>query len=226
MSLRSAILSAKAQRKSHSHFDFIPSLHPKQSRPDHDRSAKRYERLMKFHGIHQSQSGGTAPPTMRDIPVASRRKTSPSGGPTKKRKLDKLAQTSENLNADDDEGLATMKAESTTNIKAEIEPIKEDHIKKEDIKKEDIKKEIKTTEDLSDSNACVASNDPMRFNGAVDSAMFDDFLAFGGSFDHYHGFHTASSDGISRKRSASISMRPATQNCKGLGLHESILIPD
>ena len=216
MSLRSAILSAKAQRKSHSHFYFISSLDPKQSRSDHDRSAKRYERLMKFHGIHQSQSGGTAAPTMRDIPVASKRKASPSGGPTKKRKLDKLAQTSEDLNADDDEGLATVKPESITSIKAEPVSVKE----------EDIKKEFNATDDLSDSKAYVASNSPMRFNGAVDSAMFDDFLAFGGSFNHYHDFHAASNDAISSKRSASISMKPATQNGMGLGLHESILIPD
>ena len=58
------------------------------------------ERLMKFHGIHQSHGC--------DIPVASRRKTTSSKGPTKKRKLDKLAQTSEDLNADDDEGLGTV----------------------------------------------------------------------------------------------------------------------
>ena len=56
---------------------------------------------MKSHGIHQSHGC--------DIPVASRRKTFPSEGPTKKKcKPGEVAQTSENLNADEDEGLATV----------------------------------------------------------------------------------------------------------------------
>ena len=249
MSLRSAILSVKAQRKSHTRHDYslfdplpvLPSLiltliylfsPPIRIRSDHDHRAKRYERLMKFHGIHQSQSGGTVAPTMRDIPVASRRKASPSEGPIKKkRKVDKLAGSTDTLNTDDDEGLTSVKTEPVPDIKAEPksikqEQIKEEQIKEEQIKEEHIKEEPNATENLSDSKTCTVSNGATVFNGAVDSAMFDDFLAFGGSFNHLHGFHAESDLGVSGEGSASMSVESATQTGNGQGLHESILIAD
>ena len=238
MSLRSAILSVKAQRKSHTRHSCLVSappssslvplsltlllIHlfspPKESPSDDDHRAKRYERLMKFHGIHQSQSAGTTAPTMRDTPVASRRKTSPSReANNKKRKLNKLAENSQpDLNVDDDEGFGKVKTEYSTDIKAEPESIK----------KEDIKDEPTATEENLDPKACNTYNSAMGFDGAIDSAMFDDFLAFGGSPNHYHGSHAASDDGISKEGSASMSMKPATQNGNGEGLHESILITD
>ena len=192
------------------------SLHSKQAKADHTRSAKRYERLMKFHGIHQSQSGGTTASTIRDIPVASPRKTSSPAGPSnKKRKLDNYAETTSNFNTDDDEGLSNVKTESTTTVKAE-----------------EIKEEALGQEGVSDSTDPTASTGAfqypitgaMGFDGANDSAMFDDFLAFGGSIRPDHGSQAKFDGGHSKEESASVT--PAIKNENGQGIHESILITD
>lgn len=130
---------------------------------------------MKANGIHQSQSGPTTASNIHDTPVSSpRRKTSPSAGPSnKKRKLDKYAETTSNLNTDDDEGLGDVKAEASMGVKAEI-------------KAETIKEEPTIEEGTADSTASTdtfqqSSSDTMGFDGANDGSLFDDFLAFGGS---------------------------------------------
>ena len=193
------------------------SLHSKQAQADHTRSAKRYERLMKFHGIHQSQSGGTTASTIRDIPVASpRRKTSSPAGPSnKKRKVDNYAETASNFNTDDDEGLSNVKTESNTTVKAE-----------------EIKEEAPGQEGVSDSTDPTAStgafqypiSGAMGFDGANDSAMFDDFLAFGGSIRPDHGSQATFDGGHSKEGFASVT--PAIKNENGQDIHESILITD
>ena len=128
---------------------------------------------MKANGIHQSQSGPTTASSVRDTPVSSpRRKTSPSAGPSsKKRKLDNYAETTGDLNTDDDEGLANVKAE--TSIKAEVkaEPVKEDPTMEE-----------ATGDSTTSTNTFQpAFRDSLGFDGANDGSLFDDFLAFGGS---------------------------------------------
>lgn len=151
--------------------------------------------MMKANGIHQSQSGDPTTSSIRDTPGPSpRRKASPSAGPSnKKRKLDSFNETASKINTDDDEGLSNIKAESSTTVKAES------------IKVEPIKEEPTGQEGTPDSTASAStfqypSSGAMGFDGADDSAMFDEFLAFGGS--------------------------PATGNGDGHGLHESILITD
>lgn len=149
------------------------SFRLKQPQADNIPSAKRYERMMKANGIHQSQSGPTTVSSIRDTPVPSpRRKTSPSAGPSnKKRKLDSYAETTSNVNTDDDEGLCNVKTESSIKAEVKAEPIKEDP----------------TMEEVTaDSTASIgtfqpAFRDTMGFDGANDGSLFDDFLAFGGS---------------------------------------------
>ena len=185
-------------------------------------SAKRYERMMKANGIHQSQSGGTTASSSRDTPAPSpRRKASPSAGPSssKKRKLDSFAETTSNLNTDDDEGLSNVKAESNTTIKAEAfkaEPVKEEHTDQEG---------------PSDSTASTGAseypfNDALGFDGADDMALMDDFVAFGGSSRPGHGQEAAFHGGPSEEGFASMDMTQATENEDGQELHESILITD
>ncbi|KAF6232261.1 hypothetical protein HO173_009644 [Letharia columbiana] len=184
-------------------------------------AAKRYERMMKANGIHQSQSGGTTASGIRDTPIPSpRRKTSPSAGScSKKRKLDQYAETNSNFNTDDDEGLGNVKAESSITVKAES-------IKAEPIKEEPMGQEG-TPESTAPTGAFqYPSSGGTGFDGAHDSAMFDDFLAFGGSSSHDHGSQAAFHGGFADQRFASMSMTPATGNGDGQGLHESIVITD
>lgn len=241
-SLRSATSSVKAPRKSlHRHSSFLllgssssphfqeesqtplPKLSFYHTQPpaDHVPSAKRYERMMKANGIHQSQSGGTTASGIRDTPIPSpRRKTSPSAGTcSKKRKLDQYAETNSNFNTDDDEGLGNVKAESSITVKAE--PIKAEPIKEEPMGQEG------TPESTAPTGAFqYPSSGGMGFDGAHDSAMFDDFLAFGGSSSHDHGSQAAFHGGFADQGFASMSMTPATGNGDGQGLHESIVITD
>ena len=173
--------------------------------------------MMKANGIHQSQSGPTTPSSARDTPVASsRRKTSPSAGPSssasgsKKRKLDDYSETTSNINADDDETLFNVKAESSTAVK--VEPVKAEHVESGKIKAEVVKEEDAAQEGTEESTASAEnfaypSHGGMGFDGADDSTLFDDFIAFGGSVP-------------------SISMTPATGNGNGQGLPESIVIAD
>lgn len=157
--------------------------------------------MMKANGIHQSQSGSPTPSSIRDTPIPSpRRKASPSAGPSnKKRKLDKFNETTSNLNTDDDEGLSELKAESSTTVKAES--VKAEHIKEEPIGQEGNPDSTAPTETLQ-----YPSSGAMGFDGANDSALFDDFLAFGGSNRQSNGSQAAFGDGQE--------------------LHESILITD
>ncbi|CAD6575496.1 MAG: hypothetical protein ASARMPRED_007250 [Alectoria sarmentosa] len=169
-------------------------------------AAKRYERMMKSNGIHQSQSGGSTVSSIRDTPVASpRRKASPSAGSSnKKRKLDNFNETTSSLNTDDDEGLSNIKAESSTTVK--IESIKAEPIKEEQTSQE-------CTPDTTFSGGA------MGFDGANDSTFFDEFLAFGGSGRQVNGSQAALNGGF-----ASMSMTQATGN--GQGMNDSILITD
>lgn len=127
--------------------------------------------MMKANGIHQSQSGPTTVSSIRDTPIPSpRRKTSPSAGPSsKKRKVDHYAEGTSALNADDDEGL--------TNVKAEV---------KVEVKAEPVKEEATMEEGAAESSASTgtlqpAFRDSLGFDAANDGSLFDDFLAFGGS---------------------------------------------
>ena len=173
--------------------------------------------MMKANGIHQSQSGPTTPSSTRDTPTpSSRRKNSPSAGPSgsasgsKKRKLDNYAETTSSINADDDETLFDVKAESGTAVKPE--PVKAEHVGSGKIKAEVIKEEDATQEGTEDSTASAEnfvypSRGGMGFDGADDSTLFDDFLAFGGSVP-------------------SMGTTPATGNGNGHGLPDSIVIAD
>ena len=173
--------------------------------------------MMKANGIHQSQSGPTTPSSTRDTPVpTSRRKNSPSAGPSssasgsKKRKLDNFAETTSSINADDDETLFDVKAESSTAVKPEH--VKAENVESGKMKAEVVKKEDGTQEGTEDSTASAepfvySSRGGIGFDGADDSTLFDDFLAFGGSVP-------------------AISMTPATGNGNGQGLPESIVIAD
>ena len=243
---KSATLSPKARRKSHLRHRFLAShtpspspitlslgfhhsslsLQSKQTQSDHFGSAKRYERLMKFHGIHQSQSGSTSVSTVREASVASPRRKSPAppGTSNKKRKLVNYAETTSNLNTDDDEGLDNVKAESSTSIKAEA-------VKVEHIKGEDTEESIADSTSYADLTASTdafqpTSNSAFGFDGIHDSAMFDDFLRFGGSTQANVESQAALSGDRSDGATASTNMTPATGSGDGHRVHESILIVD
>ena len=194
---------------------------------DHLSSAKRYERLMKFHGIHQSQSGSTSVSSVREASVASPRRKSPApaGNSNKKRKLVNYADTTSNLNTDDDEGLGNVKAESSTSVKAEA--VEGESIKGENTGQESIPDSTSYTDTTAATGAFQsASNSAYSFDGVHDSAMFDDFLRFGGSAPANNGAQTALSGDQSDEATASTNMTPATGSGDGYGVHESILIVD
>ena len=182
---------------------------------------------MKFHGIHQSQSGSTSVSTVREASVASPRRKSPAphGPSNKKRKLVNYAETTSNLNTDDDEGLDNVKAESSTSIKAEA--IKAEPIKGEDTGEESIPDSTSYTGLTASTGAFQStSNSTFGFDGIHDSAMFDDFLRFGGSTQGNVESQTALSGDQSDGATASTNMAPATGSGDGHGVHESILIVD
>ena len=245
--LKSATLSQKARRKSYLRHCFLasltpspspiisslgfyhssPSLQPKQRQSDHLNSAKRYERLMKFHGIHQSQSGSTSVSTVREASVASTRRKSPApaGTSNKKRKLVNYADTTSKLNTDDDEGLDNVKAESSTSIKAEA--VKAESVKEENTGQESLPDPTSYMDIAAPTGALQsASNSAYGFDGVHDSAMFDDFLRFGGSVQTNNESQTALSGDQSDGATASTNMTPATGSGDGHGVHESILIVD
>ena len=239
---KSVTSSLKAQRESYSRHCFFVSLtrspspvtpslgsyhsnlslQPEQTQSDHFGSAKRYERLMKFHGIHQSQTGSTSVSAVREASVASspRKSSAPAGTPSKKRKLVNYAETNCNLNTDDDEGLENVKAEPNISIKGEA-------IKGEDTGEENVP-DSTSYADLATSSGAFqsASNSAYGFDGINDSAMFDDFLRFGGSIQDNNGTQTALSGDQSDGATASANMTPATGSGDGHAVHESILIVD
>ena len=182
---------------------------------------------MKFHGIHQSQSGSTTVSTIREASIASpsRRSPAPASTSTKKRKLDKFAETTSNLNTDDDEGLGDIKAESSTTVKAEV--VKAERIKDEHNVQESIADSTTSTNIVEPNGAFQYTFDSaMGFNGIHDSAMFDDFLRCGGSIPPNYEFQSASKGDQSDGAPASMNMNPATGSRNGHGMHESILITD
>ncbi|KAI9860218.1 MAG: hypothetical protein M1830_006235 [Pleopsidium flavum] len=67
-------------------------------------AAKRYERMMKAHGIHPTS------PTVRDTPAPTKGKDSAKSLALKKRKLDQFCDPASGA-TDDDEGLAKVKDE-------------------------------------------------------------------------------------------------------------------
>ena len=181
---------------------------------------------MKFHGIHQSQSGNTTASEIRDtFTASSRRKTSsPAGCSNKKRKVDNYADVKSNLNTDDDEGLSDVKAESSMTVKTEI---KTESIKEEPTEKDSVSDSIKSTDStVSTGTFQHIADGATDFNGIHDSAMFDDFLAFGGSIQPDNESQAALNGGHSDKEVASLGMAPATRSGDGRGVHESILITD
>ena len=234
-------MSLRARRKSYLRHCFLASLTPspspvtsslgnhcsslsfplEQTHSDRFGSAKRYERLMKFHGIHQSQSGSTSVSAVREASIASPRRKSPApaGPSSKKRKLVNYAETTSNINTDDDEGLDNVKAESSASVKAEA-------VKAEPVKGEDTGEE--TIPDSTSYTGLTAStsNSAFGFDGIHDSAMFDDFLRFGGSAPANNESQIALSGDQFDGATASTSMTPATGSGDGHGMHESIVIVD
>ena len=170
--------------------------------------------MMKANGIHQSQSGATTPSSTRDTPIpSSRRKNSPSAGPSgsapssKKRKLDDYAETTSNINTDDDESPLNIKTESSTTAVKLEENVESGKVKADIIKEEGTAQEGTEGSTASAETFAYPSRGGMGFDGADDSTLFDEFLAFGGSVN-------------------AIKMTPPTGNGSGQGLPESIVIAD
>ena len=128
-------------------------------------SAKRYERMMKAHGIYQTNS------TIADTPIPSTKpKTSSSATATnpassKKRKQTQFVET--NTNTDDDEGLNKVKPEPP-NKKIKPEAVKEESTDNQ-----------ASPQALTSAKEKTPSKYTMGLDDADDSAMFRDFLSFG-----------------------------------------------
>ena len=75
-------------------------------------SAKRYERMMKAHGIHQTQT------SIRDVPISSRKPKDEAAA--KKRKLEQFEEDSNTAVDDDEVGFSKVKEEGIA-IKDEID---------------------------------------------------------------------------------------------------------
>ncbi|KAK4691817.1 hypothetical protein P7C71_g5265, partial [Lecanoromycetidae sp. Uapishka_2] len=151
-------------------------------------AAKRYERMMKAHGIYQSTS------SIRDTPIASpKRKTSPAtattGASFKKRKSDKASQfTMTSTSVDDDESLTPIKAEpARTPVKDEcvkesikVEKIKDEDDKEAKFKEENIKEEEKPMLQRSPLSCISSGGRPISNTTITDHALLNDFISFGG----------------------------------------------
>lgn len=185
---------------------------------------------MKFHGIHQSQSGSTIASEIRDTLIASprRKASSPPGSSSKKRKLHSYADTTYNMNTDDDEGLGSIKTEPSAPVKAEIKAeIKVESVKEEPTGQEVVPESMNLTDSTASTEVCQHIADgPMGFNGVHDSAMFDDFLAFGGYIQLDDGSLASLNDGRSGGKVSSMRNAPATGSANRQGEHETILITD
>lgn len=143
-------------------------------------SAKRYERMMKAHGIYQ----GNQP--IRETTVASSRPSkkneSSSGVKNKKRKLDQFNDSNNNTDtADDDEDIPSMKpefvkTEPTKSGSTEAESLGPIHIKEESMKTVNdavVKQEPLSVDGASDCYAGGAADEGYQ---AGDTIFFDDFL--------------------------------------------------
>lgn len=182
---------------------------------------------MKFHGIHQSQTGSTSVAAVREASIASPRRKSPAPPSTsnKKRKLVDYADTNPNINIDDDEGLDNVKTESRTGVK--VEAVKAEAIKGEETEQERITDSTSYTDVAASTGAFQStSNSVYGFDGVQDSAMFDDFLRFGGSPQLNNEVQTALTGNPTDGPTASNKMAPASGSGNAQRVRESIVIVD
>ena len=162
--------------------------------------AKRYERMMKAHGIHQSAA------SIRDTPIASRRRNKDAkSDSTKKRKADQFADENNNTTGDDDEGLGKIKDE----------PVKKT------VKKET---EVKVETPLSDGFFQYPTNDGDQRMSIDGNSMFATFLHSGAFEQEALQSHTEYDNGINP--SAHDCAGDVASSASGNGLQESILIAD
>ena len=136
--------------------------------PNSGYSAKRYERMMKAHGIYQTNS------TIADTPIPSTKpKTSSSAtatNPTKPASSKKRKHTQfveKNTNTDDDEGLSKVKPEPPN------EKIKGEAVKEESTDNQASPQALTSAKEKTPSKYTIDLDD------ADDSAIFRDFLSFG-----------------------------------------------
>lgn len=136
--------------------------------PNGGYSAKRYERMMKAHGIYQTNS------TIADTPISSNKPkisslataTNPSNpASSKKRKYVQFVER--NTNTDDDEGLRKVKAEPP-NKKIKGEAVREESTDNQD-----------SPQALTSAKEKTPSKYTMGLDDAGDSLIFRDFLSFG-----------------------------------------------
>ena len=162
-------------------------------------SAKRYERMMKAHGIHQPAT------SVRDTPIPSiRREPKASPSSSKKRKLDQFADAMSGT-ADDDEGLGKIKEEATRTI------IKNEHVA--------IEENPAPVSDYQYSSGLSSQGLDLD-----DSSIFSDFLQSGAyepSTFQAQGSYTGPID-----QSVYDNFGNNAPSESGQGLHESIVITD
>ena len=168
----------------------------------HCNSAKRYERMMKAHGIH------TPSASIRDTPVPTRRsRTEDKTGDNKKRKFNEFNTDASNLATDDDEGLSNVKEEH-----------KNVAIKDE----EQLETQLYTHGDYIPYTNLAASNGA----GFDETSLFDEFIHSTALNQHPVQPQGYGSQYISTEQS---SIDPTGQKYRPTaldGIHESILITD
>ncbi|KAL6720269.1 hypothetical protein ACLMJK_002190 [Lecanora helva] len=190
-------------------------------------AAKRYERLMKAHGIHQSQISIVE--SIRNAPVGSRTKASSAKGPSKKRKANPPTET--DVNTDDDEGLSNAKAKGTdTKVKTERrgKKIKTEPESYKSEPSDDGDDSAKVKEESKDSSPPYDSLDSKprsaipQYDGADDSPLMRDFLAFGAHGEKDKKLNVL--DAIPTNLSSAMDAPAAIKGEQGI--QESILIAD
>ncbi|KAL2041771.1 hypothetical protein N7G274_005555 [Stereocaulon virgatum] len=143
-------------------------------------SAKRYERMMKAHGIYQTSStiADTAFLSSKNkttAATATSNSTAPSS--SKKRKQAQFVET--NSNTDDDEGLGKVKSESPIKkIKGEMVQ-DEPHNKQARLNTVDVQQLPVHPDGLMSAKEETAVESATDLGNTDDSATFRDFLAFG-----------------------------------------------
>ena len=168
-------------------------------------SAKRYERMMKAHGIHQSSQ------PIRETTIASRppkRAESASTPKDKKRKLDQFTDANSNTDTgDDDEGLQ--------------------NIKPEPVKSEPVGTVVKEEPVELDQNPLSFSPGTMESEYQPDeSSFFNEFL-HPGAFDQpaLNG-QSAYGGGFEPEGFGGLGTVSTSGSGNGEAIHDSILIAD
>ena len=184
-------------------------------------SAKRYERMMKAHGIHETQT------STRNTPITSRPKAQPVS--SKKRKI---VETSDDGNhvADDDEGVAPVVKPEPASTIIKSEPAAADNGASAMDTKEQIQVlEIKPTDAMIKDEPVIVDHGTtmeatLQTDGTDESTLFHDFLQAEALGPRYSIGQISLHEPLDQHGSSAMASLPRDVN--GATMQETILIAD